>query len=172
VDLARVLSQPSSGESDFARAVILLRQAWNEGVTVAAFELGRLYENGVGGAPDSELAWSWYRRGADAGEPNALARLGAAADEAAATEENTDRRDAHLLEAFRYYAAAAERARVEDWADEVWWTWRYRRASLARVLAGEGLIEQVAAVHEAVLKQYARREPTTWARLAALVGLQ
>jgi WD40 repeat protein len=170
VDLALVLSRPSSGAPDVARAITLLQQAWNDGVTVAALELGRLYEKGFQG--DAAAAWAWYRKGAGAGEPNALARLGEAEEAAAGTGRTPTERNAHLLAAFTYYAAASERARVEDWPDEVWRSWRYRRASLARVLAREGLMEQVAAAHDAVLKRYAPPVPSAWERLSALFGLQ
>ena len=42
------------------------------------------------------------------------------------------------------YAAAADRARYEDWPDDAWKHWRYRRATLARLLAREGMMQQVA----------------------------
>jgi energy-coupling factor transporter ATP-binding protein EcfA2 len=41
-------------------------------------------------------------------------------------------------------AAAAEHAHDEDWPDEAWRNWRYRRATLARLLAREGMMQQVA----------------------------
>jgi hypothetical protein len=49
-----------------------------------------------------------------------------------------------LLASFHFYAAAAERARTEDWPDDEWRDWRYRRASLARVLALAGMMQEVA----------------------------
>jgi hypothetical protein len=52
------------------------------------------------------------------------------------------------LSSFKYYAAAAERARIEDWPDDAWRSWRYRRASLARLLAREGMQQEVAAAYE------------------------
>ncbi len=84
VDLADLLLDASAGTLDPGRAVSLYEEAWQSGVTVAAFELGRLYESGEPGAgtqmtaalwPDLPKAWSWYQKGADAGEPNALARF-------------------------------------------------------------------------------------------------
>ena len=50
----------------------------------------------------------------------------------------------HLLASFHFYAAAAERARLEDWPDDAWRDWRLRRASLARVLALAGMMREVA----------------------------
>jgi hypothetical protein len=71
--------------------------------------------------------------------------------EAAALVARTDaQRDVHLLNAFGYFAAAAARAQSEGWSDEAWIRWRYRRASLARVLARAGMMEQVAESYERV----------------------
>jgi hypothetical protein len=42
------------------------------------------------------------------------------------------------------YAAAAERAQDEAWPDDAWRNWRHRRATLARLLAREGMMQQVA----------------------------
>jgi hypothetical protein len=61
---------------------------------------------------------------------------------------------------FEYYAAACERARVEDWPDDAWRGWRYRRASLARLLASKGLMRDVADLYAGVRKRYASA-PTT-----------
>jgi TPR repeat protein len=158
IDLALLLLQPAGGMLDPAKAVALDETAWNDGVRVAAFELGRLYERGVplAGAqsgflvaPDPARAWSWYQRAADAGEPNALARFAEREDSRASAVGPT------LLAAFKYYAAAAERARQEDWPTETWRDWRYRRASLARILAHAGMTGEVVRVYEAVRAQYA-----------------
>ena len=112
-------------------------------------------------ATAASKAWRWYRLGADAGEPNALARL-------AEREENdalavTDRadRNARLLKAFTLYAAAVARARVESWPTEVWRHWRYRSASLARVLAKEGLMQEVAIKYSATLDRWTSRSSKT-----------
>jgi TPR repeat protein len=175
VDLGRLLSQSTGELPELRRAISQYQQAWNAGVQIAAFALGNLYEHGVTRAnaslltPDKALAWSWYRRGAEAGEPNALARCAENADDAALRAENTAKRNAYLLEAMRYYASAAERARQEDWPDEAWRNWRYRRASLARLLSSEGMMHEVADVYEAVRTQYAPPRSTLWNRLTSLV---
>ena len=44
VDLAGLLVDASAGPSDHARAVSLYEKAWQDGVPIAAFELGQLYE--------------------------------------------------------------------------------------------------------------------------------
>ena len=152
IDLARLLTQPPASAADGARAISLLEHAWSQGATVAAFELGSLYERGVVGAPaDTARAWSWYRRGADSAEPNALARYGQSEQEAARTASVALERRRHRLEAFKFYALAAERARREGWPDATWRSWRLQRASLARLLALEGGMPDVAAAYEAAL---------------------
>jgi Tol biopolymer transport system component len=157
IDLARLLSQPSAPAADLPRAISLYEQAWRAGVTLAAFELGSLYERGVRAAgadgnyvlaPDATRAWAWFQRGADAGEPNALARFAEKFADAAASADSEATRNAQLLESFARYAAAAERARRQEWPDDAWKTWRYRRASLARVLARRGMMREVAQAYD------------------------
>jgi WD40 repeat protein len=181
VDLGMLLSQPSAAMIDVPKTLALYERAWNEGVTIAAFDLGSLYEHGVrrGGdtsgyllAPDEARAWTWYRKGADAEEPNALARFGEKADQAAFAESDPAKRKAHLLESFKYYAAAAERARTEDWPDDAWRDWRYRRASVARILAREGMMQQIADTYDGIRAQYSPPTHSLWQRLVAITGLE
>jgi len=155
VELAQLLSQSSYGMLDLRRAVSLYEQAFEDGVTIAGFELGGLYERGVRDdaphhsspyvlVPDETRAWGWYQRAAEAGDPNALARFGEREDDLAYASTDAAQRNLHLLASFHFYAAAAERARMEDWPDDAWRDWRYRRASLARVLALAGMMQEVA----------------------------
>jgi WD40 repeat protein len=175
IDLGVLLSAPSSGMLDLPRAISLYEQAWNASVTVAGFELGNLYERGVARtdnqneyvlAPDTSRAWFWYQKAAEVGEPNALARVAERADDAAFSEGNAAKRHSDWLESFKYYAAAAERARIENWPDDAWRNWRYRRASLAHLLAREGMMRDVADVYGSVRGKYAP-PPTMWQRLGA-----
>ena len=145
--------------ADNTRAVSLYEKAWRDGVPIAAFALGQLYERGVPGAaetapvahqPDLSKAWSWYRKGADIDEPNALARFGERDDASAVTESSPQKRDALLLKAFASYAAAAERAQAEGWPGDTWRHWRYRRATLSRLLTRAGMMPQVAEAYTAV----------------------
>jgi hypothetical protein len=62
----------------------------------------------------------------------------------AVDSQDQSERDALLLKAFSEYAAAAMHAYREDWPDSAWKHWRYRRASLARVLAANGMMQPVA----------------------------
>jgi TPR repeat protein len=157
-----LLSQPAAGMLDLPAALRLYQQAWQDGVTFAAFELGHLYESGVGAgtdrtpqvlAADRAQAWSWYLKAAQVAQPSALARLGEEEDAAAYATRDTPRRDAHLCSALGLYTAAAESARLEDWPDAAWKNWRYRRASLARLLAREGMMGEVAGVYDLAVRR-------------------
>ena len=119
IDLANLLVDGSAGMLDPKRAVLLYQQAWQDGVPIAAFELGHLYEEGVSVSyanaastfhPDLALAWSWYEKGANAGEPHALARFAERDESDALGTSDPQKRTALALTAFSYYAAAAERA--------------------------------------------------------------
>jgi TPR repeat protein len=176
IDLAQLLTQPSAGMLDITRAISLYEKAWSEGVPIAGFELGSLYENGVRQGPntdayllrpDESLAWHWYQKGAEEGEPTSLARFAEKEDERALAAGDADGRNAHLLEAFGHYAAASERAQLENWPDDAWRNWRYRRAGIARLLAGEGMMEQVAARYDAISRKFAPQQ-TIWQRLGSL----
>jgi TPR repeat protein len=164
IDLGMLLSQPSASMLDLPRTISLYEHAWKQGVAIAAFELGSLYEHGASRsgsnteyllAPDNVRAWFWYQKAAAAGEPNALARFAERDDGTAPSMEDPMKKKSVWLSSFKFYAAAAERARIEDWPDTAWRNWRYRRASLARLLAREGMEQEVAEAYETVLGQYA-----------------
>jgi WD40 repeat protein/serine/threonine protein kinase len=161
VDLARLLADPAAGMLDVPKAIALEEQAWHDGLTVAAFDLGVLYEHGVSSAAgvppvlpvNATLAWIWYQRAADTGEPDALVRFAERQQAAASSEQDATISKSLQLEAFRYYADAAERARREDWPQDAWIVWRYRRASLARLLERRGMIREAAAAYNEVIKK-------------------
>jgi TPR repeat protein len=173
VDLADLLLNPSAKMLDPERAASLYERAWRGGVLIAAFRLGQFYEHGVPAVdtsrsvalrPDASKAWQWYQKGADAGEPNALARFAERDQRSALAEADASKRNVLLLQAFSRYAAAAGRAYEEDWPDAAWKYWRYRRATLARVLAREGMMQQVADAYRKVLAQRPP-ERTLWERI-------
>jgi tetratricopeptide (TPR) repeat protein len=174
VDLAVLMSTPADGMFDVRRAVTLLEQAWKAGIVMAGFELGSTYEHGVNGPgggqeyllrPDPSRAWDWYEKAANAGQPNALARFGGRAEQSALSATTAASKNSHLLEAFKYYAAAADRARSEAWPDESWRYWRYRRASLARLLAHDAMMQEVAMASAAVHRRDAPPPSGLWQRL-------
>jgi eukaryotic-like serine/threonine-protein kinase len=164
VDLADLLVSATAKMLDPGRAVSLYESAWRDGVPIAAFRLGDLYEYGLQLPADAAKALLWYQKGADAGEPNALARFAQSAEVNALTEADGSTRNVLLLEAFTRYAAAAERAHDEDWPDDAWKNWRYRRATLARLLAREGMMQQAADAYSTALE---RRPPerTLWEQI-------
>jgi WD40 repeat protein/serine/threonine protein kinase/TPR repeat protein len=172
IDLADQLLEDAADARDRGRAIALYEQAWDSGVTIAAFRLGTLYELGGPGtasrtvAPDVAKAWHWYQRGADAAEPHALARFAEREEQDAATEQGDAQQRARLLRAFRYYAAAAERARLDSLPDDTWRSWRYRRASLARLLAAEGMMQEVADGYSAAALPVTPRRTAWWKRLS------
>jgi WD40 repeat protein/serine/threonine protein kinase len=140
VDLADLLLRQGSS-ADVVRARHLYEQAWAAGVPIAAFRLAELHERAGG---DPALSLQWYQRGAASGEPNALACLALRAERQALSAASEATRHGLLLEAFTSYAEAARRAQDEGWPQERWQLWRYRLATLARLLSDEGLTEAVA----------------------------
>jgi eukaryotic-like serine/threonine-protein kinase len=157
LDLGMLLTTPAGGRVDVQRALALYQRAWQAGVTMAAYKLGALYETGFDRiAPDSSLAWAWYAKAAGAGDPPALARYAQQAEREASGAASVAARDEHLLQAFRVYAAAAERARRAGWPDDSWRSWRYRRASLARLLERDGMMEPVADAYRDIDAKAAR----------------
>jgi WD40 repeat protein/TPR repeat protein len=178
IDLANVLQDRTAGVLDPTRAVTLLEKAWSDNISIAAYELGHAYEVGLPIATadanpelhaDLAKAWSWYQKGADVGEPNALARFAERDENNALAESGAAKRNTLLLQAFTRFAAAAKRAHDEGWPDDAWKSWRYRRATLARLLAHEGMMQQVADSYNRVLVQFAPRPPTTWERMTGAV---
>jgi TPR repeat protein len=166
---------PSTRKGDPGHAVSLYERAWADGVRIAAFKLGHLFEYGAKSTDavgpvfdmDTSEAWSWYEKGADAGEPNALARFAERDERSAFAEPDPARSNAHLLQAFSHFAAAAERAREEGWPGGAWEYWRYRRATLARLLANVGMMQQAADTYSAMLEKGAPRPSMWWERDAA-----
>jgi len=166
VDLADLLVTGSANGSDSDRAVSLYGEAWREGVPMAGFRLGQFYEHRS--HPDMVNAWQWYGRAADAGQPNALARFAERDESKALAAADPKERNERLLAAFRFYAAAAERARLEDWPDDAWKTWRYRRATIARLLAHEDMMRQVADAYAAVRSRWTPRPPSLRERVQSV----
>lgn len=157
VDLANLLLDAASGEANPSRAESAYERAWQQGVSIAAFELGEYYDHAMRGSPK---AWYWYQQGADAGDPNALARFAERSEASAVAQTESSKSNALLLQAFSYYTAAVERAQREGWPDDAWKNWRYRRATLARLLAHEGMMQQVADTYQAVRVRWAAHVPT------------
>ena len=169
IDLADLMLKAPAKTGEIGRVESLYERAWQDGVSIAAFRLGALHESSMESAETTE-AWRWYQKGADVGEPNSLARFAERDERDSLVEAGQSKRNALLLQSFIHYAAAATHARDEGWPDESWRTWRYRRATLARLLAREGMMQQVADAYRIVLE---RRPPerTLWEQIKLNVQL-
>jgi TPR repeat protein len=143
IDLADILIDSRTVFADRSRASELYEQAWRSGVAIAAFKLGKLYEQQDPSGRVPSGAWQWYQQGAHVREPNSLARLAEREEQNAVAADNQSLRNDHLLQAFGLYTSAAARAHDENWPDEAWQYWRYRRASIARLLGGDGMMGEV-----------------------------
>jgi len=97
-------------------------------------------------------------------QPNTLAKLGEQAYDNAFSAQAAQR-NAYLLKAFRLFALAAAQAERENWPDDSWRGWRHRRASLARLLARAGMMQDVADVFATVAERDTKPSRTLWQRL-------
>jgi hypothetical protein len=98
-------------------------------------------------------------------QPDTLARLGEQAYDNAYSAKTPAQRNTYLLEAFRRFALAAAQAEGEHWPDDSYRDWRHRRASLARLLARAGMMQDVADTFAAVVKHETRQSQNLWQRL-------
>lgn len=57
-------------------AIQTLESLWNNGLTVAAHQLGKCYRDGLGVIPDDEKAEAWFRKSAEAGNDFSQYTLG------------------------------------------------------------------------------------------------
>ena len=159
VDLAQLKTEPTAKLLDGTTAQQLLQQAWSKGVPVSAYRLGRLLEAAnenstriPGVIPDAAQAAEWYARGAAVHEPFALGELARRAEMSGLKVTSTAEQQRHWREAFVSYAQAAEFARRLEWPEANLRGWRYRRATLARLLGRDHLMPQVAIDFAEVIK--------------------
>jgi WD40 repeat protein len=141
IDLADLLVQSGHSTPDVAEAVSLYERAWQNAIPVAASRLGELYE---AQGSDMAKAWLWYEQGASRREPHALARLALRDETTALSESSETKRSALFLQAFKGYTVASVESEAKGWPDDARKHWRYRRATLARLLAHNDLMEEVA----------------------------
>lgn len=71
-----VLYDNDSSWSEKEEAVHTLKLLWDEGLTVAAHQLGKCYRDGLGMIPDDEQAERWFRLSAEAGNDYSQYALG------------------------------------------------------------------------------------------------
>ena len=62
-----ILSVYENTEEEKAEQVKVLEQLWDAGFTVAAYQLGKCWRDGLGVLPDDEKAELWFQRSAEAG---------------------------------------------------------------------------------------------------------
>lgn len=74
--MAYMRLNPEEESYDPLRAIILLERAANGGDAEAQYELGKLYEKGIGIAQDTKKALALYRQAADANYADAINDLG------------------------------------------------------------------------------------------------
>jgi len=101
-------------------------------------------------------------------QPNTLAKLGEQAYDNAYSAKSPAQRNTYLLEAFRLFALAAAQAEGEHWPEDSCRKWRHRRASLARLLARAGMMQDVADTFAAVVERKTPQSQTLWQRLTNL----
>ena len=61
---------------DYATALRIMRELAGQGNVVAQFNLGFMYDNGLGVTQDYAAAMRWYRKAADQGNAKAQSNLG------------------------------------------------------------------------------------------------
>jgi len=151
VDLGDLHLNESAKMLDQSEAIRLYAKAWEAGIAVAAFRLGTLYEHESSTVsspssmkPQPGEGWSWYQKGAALREPNALARFAQRIEDGTQQELGEVNQNEALLHALQLYAAAVASSSHNDWPAVVSEHWQYRRASLARYLALQGMMQEAA----------------------------
>ena len=84
-------------QAEKREALQMLRQLWDNGFVIAAYQLGRAYRDGLGVLSDDEKAELWFRHSAEAGNDFSQYALGALLLE-----------QRRISEAFSWYERAAE----------------------------------------------------------------
>ncbi len=125
--------------------------AWSRAAQIdvlSDIELNRLGLPAASRRQNADREWLGDSGDRQARDPGALGRLANREEMSAIRQPSPAKRNVRLLTAFEHYAAAAAHAQAEGWPDDAWRRWRYRRASLARLLAHEGMMRQVADAYE------------------------
>ena len=71
-----VLDDNYATQAEKQRALQTLNQLWDNGLAIAAHQLGRAYRDGLGVLPDDEKAKLWFRHSAEAGNDCSQDALG------------------------------------------------------------------------------------------------
>ena len=113
IDLAQLLMQPPAAATDITRAIALLEHAWSQGATVAAFELEVSTSTRQGAQRPTRPGLELVSTRCRGGRAQCAGALWPREQQAGQTARDPLERRRHQLEAFRFYASAAERARRE-----------------------------------------------------------
>jgi TPR repeat protein len=93
--------------NNYSKAYHLFMSAVTNGETICFETLGWMYENGLGVTKDNSEAVRWYRKGAEAGDGNAMNNLGA-------MYQNGDGVSRDRNEAKLWYQRAIENSNTSD----------------------------------------------------------
>ncbi|MFA5123106.1 tetratricopeptide repeat protein [Zavarzinia sp.] len=88
-------------KGDFATAMAILKPLAEAGDAASQFDVGAMYDNGMGVSPDPAEAARWYLRAARQGDQTAMYNLGVMYEEGVGVGKD-------LVQAYVYYALAVE----------------------------------------------------------------
>ena len=71
-----ILDAADADPSEKSMALVTLRRLWEEGYTIAAHQLGKAYQDGLGTLIDRKAAAEWFQKSAEAGNPCSAYALG------------------------------------------------------------------------------------------------
>jgi WD40 repeat protein len=128
VDAALLRLDQERTDAARAGARSQLNQAWDKGVARAETELARL----DGGNAEGE---AWLRKAEAAGDPGAFALEGEWEDQQLLTIHDEFAQRPHLLASLNAYRQAVQIGDAAGWPEQTVRDWRFRRATLARMLA-------------------------------------
>ena len=75
-EAVEVLDDSYATQAEKREALQMLKQLWDNGLVIAAHQLGRAYRDGLGVLPDDEKAELWFRHSAEAGNNCSQCALG------------------------------------------------------------------------------------------------
>ena len=71
-----ILDAADADPSEKSMALVTLHRLWEEGYTIAAHQLGKAYQDGLGISIDRKAAAEWFQKSAEAGNPCSSYALG------------------------------------------------------------------------------------------------
>ena len=74
-----ILDAADADPSEKSMALVTLHRLWEEGYTIAAHQMGKAYQDGLGTSIDRKAAAEWFQKSAEAGNPALHTRWATAA---------------------------------------------------------------------------------------------